>query len=204
MREEKADLLRRVLRSTGPMSPEERRAWWFFERRINPGREPLARHDSQVSADEEEALEDLRAYYFDQQKRRIASLHARYPHLPIIVRAIEKLDAGDLLSWGEEARMNDSLRDDLARRKRHHGRMLDYLTWRKDEIATRKRNMGRMERLLAPTTRSQTSSTSNFFAIAPTARRYRSPRHRSTHMCTQKRGASSAEVKTTSTAFSRR
>lgn len=102
-----------------------------------------------MSADEEEALEDLRAYYFDQQKRRIASLHARYPHLPIIVRAIEKLDAGDLLSWGEEARMNDSLRDDLARRKRHHGRMLDYLTWRKDEIATRKRNMGRMERLLA-------------------------------------------------------
>lgn len=148
MRVEKADLLRRLLRSTGAMSQEERRAWWFFERRIDPGREPFAKRERELSPDEEEAMEDLRRFYFEQQRKRVTSLHTRYPHLPMLVRAIKRLDTGDLLSWGGESQINESLRRDLADRKKHHGKMLDFLIWRKDEIATRKRNMGRMDRLL--------------------------------------------------------
>jgi hypothetical protein len=147
--DEKADLLRRLLNSTGPMSPEEKRAWWFFERRIDPDREPFAVTSREVSPDEDEALEELRDYYIEQQKAKLASLNAQYPHLPVLVRGIKLLASGELLGWTEEARLNEALRNDLAKAKKHHGRMLDYLIWRRDEMRTRKSNLGRMQKLVA-------------------------------------------------------
>lgn len=147
--DEKADLLRRLLNSTGPMSPEEKRAWWFFERRIDPDREPFAVTSREVSPDEDEALEELRDYYIEQQKAKLASLHTQYQHLPVLVRGIKLLASGKLLGWAEEARLNEALRNDLAKAKKHQGRMLDYLTCRRDEIRKRKSNLGRMQKLVS-------------------------------------------------------
>jgi hypothetical protein len=72
-----------------------------------------------------------------RQRELVASLHARYPHLPWVLRATRELDGDEPLyhrTWWER---HERTKRDLAELKRLQGRMLDYLGWRKHEISNR-------------------------------------------------------------------
>jgi len=84
-----------------------------------------------------EALSKLHVTLFARQREFVASLHARYPYLPWVVRAIRELDAGRLVhhrTWWER---HGRTKNDLAELKRLHGRTLGYLKRREYEVSER-------------------------------------------------------------------
>jgi len=144
---EKGELLRRLLEGTEPMGAVERRAWRFFERRVDPQHEPHARH-LELSADEEEALEDLRSFYLERQRQKIAEIFERYAHLPVAERSMPRLEAAELLSWIDEARLEETVRRDVAKLKEERSGLAAYVTWRAREVKNRKGGLGMVGRLI--------------------------------------------------------
>jgi hypothetical protein len=135
-------VLELLLHETDPMTPTEKRAWAFFARRtaLDELRRPHAVHEEiSTSPEEREAISSLHDAWFARQREFVASLHARYPYLPWVVRAIRELDAGKLLHhrtwWERHARTKNN----LAELKRLQGRSLDYLKLRGHQIAERRR-----------------------------------------------------------------
>jgi len=133
--------LRLLLNQTDPMTPLERRAWGFFARRteINQylGRPVAVSEQFRTSSEDREAITSLREDWFARQREFVASLHARYPYLPWVLRAIRKLDAGRLLDHETWRKRHDRTKSDLVELKRLKGRSLDYPMWREHEVSRR-------------------------------------------------------------------
>ena len=133
--------LRLLLNGTDPMTPLERRAWGFFARRteINRylGRPIEVSEQFPMSSEEQEATTSLREDWFARQRELVASLHARYPHVPWVLRAIRELDAGKLLGHDTWRKRHDRTKSDLVELKRLQGRSLDYPKWREHEVSRR-------------------------------------------------------------------
>lgn len=132
-----------LLHETRAMTGLERQAWGFFARRTtldDLGRPHAVHEEIPLSPEEREALSSLQDAWFARQREFVASLHARYPYLPWIVRAIRELDAGRLLhhrTWWER---HGRTKNDLGELKRLQGRTLDYLKRREREISERRRS----------------------------------------------------------------
>jgi hypothetical protein len=144
------DALQLLLNETAPMTALERRAWRFFARRTELDQlatPSAARERVSVSPEEQEAISSLQTAYFARQRETVASLHARYPHLPWLLRATRELGAGELLhhrTWWER---HERTKRDLAELKRLSGRALDYVGWRKNELSNRQWGANVFERL---------------------------------------------------------
>ncbi len=134
------DALELLLNETDPMSDLERPAWRFFARRtvLDPmGTPSAASEKTPASSVEREAISSLRAAYLARQRETVASLHARYPFLPWVLRAIRELDAHELLhhrTWWER---HERTKKDLGELKRLQGRVLAYVDGRKHEVSNR-------------------------------------------------------------------
>jgi hypothetical protein len=90
-----------------------------------------------MSPEEREAVSSLHNALFARQREFVAFLHARYPHLPGVVRAIRELDEGRLLAHRSWKERQGRTKNDLAELKRLHGRSLDYLKRREYEVGQR-------------------------------------------------------------------
>jgi len=129
-----------LLHETRAMTGLEKQAWEFFARRTaldGLGRPHAVYEEIAMSPEEREALSALHDALFARQREFVASLHARYPHLPWVVRAIRELDAGRLLhhrTWWER---HGRTKNDLPELKRLQGRTLDYLKRREYEVGQR-------------------------------------------------------------------
>jgi len=129
-----------LLHETRAMTGLERQAWAFFARRTDLdglGRPHAVHEEVPLSPEEREAVSSLHDGLFARQREFVASLHARYPFLPWVVRAIRELDAGRLLrhrTWWER---HGRTKNDLAELKRLQGRALDYLKRREYEVGQR-------------------------------------------------------------------
>lgn len=99
---------------------------------------PHAVHEQfPLSPEEREAISSLRDAYFDAQREFVAALHARYPYLPWVVRAIREMDSGRLLhhrTWWER---DGRTKNELAELKRLQGRTRGYLKHREYEVGQR-------------------------------------------------------------------
>lgn len=129
-----------LLHETEAMSGLERRAWGFFARRTDLdglGRPHAVHEEMPMSLEEREAVSSLHDAFFGQQREFAASLLARYPHLPWVVRAIRELDAGRLLGHRTWKERHGRTKNDLAEQKRLHGRTLGYLKRREYEVGQR-------------------------------------------------------------------
>jgi DNA-binding Lrp family transcriptional regulator len=129
-----------LLHETQAMAGLERQAWGFFARRTTLdelGRPHAVHEQIPLSSEEREAISSLRVAYFDGQREFVAALHARYPYLPWVVRAIRKLDAGRLLEHRTWKERHGRTKNDLAELKRLHGRTLDYQKRREYEVGQR-------------------------------------------------------------------
>jgi hypothetical protein len=109
-----------------------------------------------MSSEEREAITSLRQDWFGRQREFVASLHARYPFLPWVLRAIRELDAGKLFSQETWRKRHDRTKNDLVELKRLTGRSLDYPKWREHEVSERRwganlvaRHTSRSKRTLA-------------------------------------------------------
>ena len=122
------------------MTGLERQAWAFFAQRTaldELGRPNAIHEEIPMSPEEREVISALHDAWFDRQRQFVASLHARYPYLPWVVRAIRELDAGRLVhhrTWWER---HGRTKNDLAELKRLHGRTLGYLKRREYEVSER-------------------------------------------------------------------
>lgn len=126
-----------LLHETQNMTGLENQAWGFFARRTaldELGRPHAVHEEMPMSPEEREAVSSLHDAFFAQQREFLASLHARYPHLPWVVRAIRELDAGRLLEHRTWKERHGRTKNDLAELKRLHGRTLDYLKRREYEV----------------------------------------------------------------------
>ena len=144
------DALELLLNETDPMSDLERRAWRFFARRteLDPLGTPSASSErTPTSPEEREAITSLRAAHLARQRETVASLHARYPYLPWVLRAIRELDGEELLyhrTWWER---HERTKEDLGELKRLQGRVLAYLGRRKRWVSDRQWGANVIERL---------------------------------------------------------
>ena len=129
-----------LLHQTQAMTGLERRAWAFLARRTaldELGRPHAVREEIPLSPEEREVVSALHDAWFDRQRQFVASLQARHPYLPWVVRAIRELDAGRLLdhrTWWER---HGRTKKDLAELKRLRGRSLDYLKRQDYEVGQR-------------------------------------------------------------------
>jgi hypothetical protein len=129
-----------LLHETQAMTGLERRAWAFFARRTaldELGRPHAVLVEIPLSPEEREVVAALHDAWFDRHRQFVASLHARYPYLPWVVRAIRELDAGRLLdhrTWWER---HGRTKKDLTELKRLQGRTLDYVKRREYEVGQR-------------------------------------------------------------------
>jgi len=139
-----------LLNETNPMTDLEKRAWRFFARRTvldEQGRPTDGQEKVPVSPEEREAISSLREDILVHQREFVASLHARYPYLPWVLRAIRELDGDKLLyhrTWWER---HERTKKDLAELKRLQGRSKDYIEWRSHEVSTRQWGANAIERL---------------------------------------------------------
>lgn len=106
-----------------------------------------------MSSEEREAVTSLREDWFARQKEFLASLHARYPYLPWVLRAIRTLDADTLLHQETWRNRHDRTKNDLVELKRLHGRSLDYAGWRSLEVSNRQWGAGPIARHASRSTR---------------------------------------------------
>lgn len=131
-----------LLHETRAMTGLERQAWGFFARRTvldDLGRPHAVHVQIPMSPEEREVVSSLHDAWFVRQREFVASLHARYPYLPWVVRAIRELDAGRLLhhrTWWER---HGRIKNDLGELKRLQGRSLDFLNAREHLISERRR-----------------------------------------------------------------
>jgi hypothetical protein len=129
-----------LLHETEAMTGLEQQAWGFFARRTaldGLGRPHAVHEEIPMSPDERDAVSSLHDALFGRQREFVAFLHARYPYLPWVLRAIGELDAGRLLehrTWWER---HGRTKNDLAELKRLQGRALDYLKRREYEVGQR-------------------------------------------------------------------
>jgi len=134
--------LRLLLNATDPMTPLERRAWGFFARRTEINRylgRPIELSEQfPMSSEEREAITSLGEDWFARQREFVASLHARYPNLPWVLRAIREVDAGKLLDDRTWRKRHDRTKNDLVEMRRLQGRSLDYPKWREQEVSRRR------------------------------------------------------------------
>jgi hypothetical protein len=155
--ENDATALHLLLNPTDPMTPLERRAWGFFARRTEIsrllGRPVPVPEQFPMSSEEREAITVLREDWFARQKEFLASLHARYPYLPWVLRAIRILDAGTLLHQETWRNRHDRTKNDLVELKRLIGRSLDYPGWRSLEVSNRQWGAGVIARHASRSTR---------------------------------------------------
>ena len=155
--ENDATALHLLLNSTDPMTPLERRAWGFFARRTEMsrflGRPVQVREQFPMSSEEREAVTSLREDWFARQKEFLAFLHARYPYLPWVLRAIRTLDAGTLLHQETWRNRHDRTKNDLVELKRLQGRSLDYAGWRSLEVSNCQWGAGPIARHASRSTR---------------------------------------------------
>ncbi len=129
-----------LLHETEAMTGLERQAWGFFARRTaldGLGRPHAVHEEITMSPEEREAISSLRDAWFARQREFVASLHARYPYLPWVVRAIRELDEGRLLEHRTWKERHGRTKNDLAELKRLRGRTLDYLKRREYEVGQR-------------------------------------------------------------------
>ncbi len=126
-----------LLHETEAMTGLEKQAWGFFARRTaldGLGRPHAVHEEIPMSPDEREALSSLHDVFFGRQREFVAFLHARYPYLPWVVRAICELDAARLLEHRTWKERHGRTKNDLAELKRLQGRTLDYLKRREYEV----------------------------------------------------------------------
>jgi hypothetical protein len=129
-----------LLHDTRAMTGLETQAWGFFARRTELdglGRPHAVHEEIPMSPEEREAIASLHDALFARQREFVVSLHARYPYLPWVVRAIRELDAGTLLvhrTWWER---HGRTKKDLAELRRLQGRTLDYRKRREYEVSQR-------------------------------------------------------------------
>jgi hypothetical protein len=145
-----AEAMFKLIRSSDNMSPAERAAFAFIERRL-PGPEDNRHSEADPqppTEDERAAIEGLVDYYISCQKRRLAAFYARYPDCPHVLMAIGHLEAGRLLSSTDEEFLEQNVRNDLTNLKRGHGRRLDYLAWRQNKIEEERGEMPRVRRIV--------------------------------------------------------
>jgi DNA-binding Lrp family transcriptional regulator len=129
-----------LLHETEAMTGLERQAWGFFARRTaldGLGRPHAVHEEIPMSPEEREAVSSLHDALFGRQREFVASLHARYPYLPWVVRAIRELDAGRALEHRAWKERHGRTKNDLAELKRLRGRALDYLKRREYEVGQR-------------------------------------------------------------------
>jgi DNA-binding Lrp family transcriptional regulator len=144
------DAIELLLNETSPMTDLDKRAWRFFARRTvldEQGRPTDAQDKLPVRPEEREAISSLREGILVRQREFVASLHARYPYLPWVLRAIRELDEGKHLyhrTWWER---HERTKKDLAELKRLQGRSKDYIGWRTHEVSTRQWGANAIERL---------------------------------------------------------
>ncbi|HYV01419.1 MAG TPA: replication-relaxation family protein [Actinomycetota bacterium] len=144
------DAMELLLNETSPMTDLDKRVWRFFARRTvldEQGRPTDAQEKLPMTPEDREAIASLREGILVRQREFVASLHARYPYLPWVLRAIRELDGGKLLyhrTWWER---HERTRKDLAELKRLQGRAKDYLGWRSHEVSTRRWGANVIERL---------------------------------------------------------
>jgi hypothetical protein len=133
-------VLELLLHETEVMTGLEQQAWGFFARRTELdglGR-PHAEHEEiTMSPEEREAVSSVHDALFARQREFVASLHARYPYLPWVVRAIRVLDAGRLLRHRTWKERHGRTKNDLAELKRLRRRSIDYLKRREYEVTQR-------------------------------------------------------------------
>jgi DNA-binding Lrp family transcriptional regulator len=138
--ESRRDALELLLDDSAPMTGLERRAFGFFSRRTvfdDLGRPRADRELVPLGADEHETIDALRDEYLARQREFVATLHARYPHLPWALHAIRRLGARRLLDHYAWADRHERTRKELAELKRLQGRTLDYPKWRALEVSNR-------------------------------------------------------------------
>jgi hypothetical protein len=129
-----------LLHEPQAMTGLQRQAWGFFARRTaldELGRPHAVHEEIPMSSEERGMVSALRDAWFGRQREFVASLHARYPYLPWVVRAIRELDVGRLLhhrTWWER---HGRTKKDLAELKRLQGRAFDYLKRREYEVGQR-------------------------------------------------------------------
>lgn len=129
-----------LLHETEAMTGLERQVLGFFARRTDLdelGRPHAVHEEISMSSEERDALSSLHDAFFARQREFVASLHARYPYLPWVVRAIRELDAGRLLEHRTWKERHGRTKNDLAELKRLQGRTLDYLKRREYEVSQR-------------------------------------------------------------------
>jgi hypothetical protein len=137
--------LQMLLEETEPMGELERRAYRFFQRRtaLDSMDQPHSATDRiELSDEEREAIATLRAAYLGRHRDVVASLHARYPYLPWVLRAIRQVDADHVLDRWVWRERHSRTKKDLAELKRLQGRELDYLQWRNMEVSERQWGSG--------------------------------------------------------------
>jgi Replication-relaxation len=129
-----------LLHETEAMTGLERQAWGFFARRTTLdglGRPHAVHEEVPLSPEEREAVSSLRDAWFARQREFVAFLHARYPYLQWVVRAIRELDEGRLLEHRTWKERHGRTKNDLAELKRLQGRSIDYLKRREYEVSQR-------------------------------------------------------------------
>jgi hypothetical protein len=129
-----------LLHETEAMTGLERQAWGFFARRTaldGLGRPHAVDEEITMSPDERDAVSSLHDALFGRQREFVAFLHARYPYLPWVVRAIGELDEGRLLEHRTWKERHGRTKNDLAELKRLRGRSLDYLKRRGYDVGQR-------------------------------------------------------------------
>jgi hypothetical protein len=150
LEDEQAAALQTLLEETERMGEVERRAYSFFQRRtkLDCWWQPQATGKQvPLSEEERQAIDELRASYLTRQRRAVADLHARYPYLPWLLRAMRRLDEGLLLEPSVWRSRHQTTKSQLAETKRLDGRTLDYLQWRVGEVKQRRWNSGWIKKL---------------------------------------------------------
>lgn len=151
---EDRDALEALLEETAPMTEAERRAYVFFLHRthLDDADEPRDIRDRFPLTDEErEAIAALRRLYLDRQRRTIAALHHHYPHLPLLLGAIQRLDEGKLLSGWSRRHLAAEIKRALEKLEVASERLAEYLTWRQGAIEQERRRHGLTARHLVHT-----------------------------------------------------
>lgn len=143
-----------LIEDTEPMTEVERRAYRFYLRRtrLDDGNIPRAvKEELPLSREERQAIAEAHGLYLERQRRTIAALHRRHPHLPWLVRAMGRLDEERLLPGTSRRNLSDAIKDAERRMEAAGKRMGEYLAWRADATERERRRHGLAGRMLVHT-----------------------------------------------------
>jgi hypothetical protein len=146
--------LEALLEETSPMTETERRAYGYFLRRtgLDESDEPRdAREELPLNSEERQSIWVLRCLYLDRQRRTVAALHARHPYLPWVLRAIRRLDEGQILSGWSRRHLAAETEKALAKLEEANERMAEYVRWREKAIEEERRRHGFTARVVVHT-----------------------------------------------------